>query len=139
MRKVIFTMALMMVSSSAMAEWIKIAEGKFGSKYYDSEVIREGSMAFVWYLTDANTENSLVPLPFASIKFRKQYDCAESKSREIAMILFSDSMGEGNVISNKSVTKNWKTVTTNGKAVAAKDFDPLTKKEWELVCGKVQN
>jgi hypothetical protein len=66
MYKTILMMLLVAVSSSAMAEWVKVAEDEDGAYYIDPNTIRRlGSKVNMWILHDLNSvEESTLALSF---------------------------------------------------------------------------
>ncbi len=109
MRKVILIMLLALVSSSAAARWVKVAENETNIAYADSATIRKaGTMARMWSLFDYKTgvvlDNGKAHM---STRAQFQYDCSEERMRPTAVSFHSKNMARGEVVDSTFEAGNW--------------------------------
>ena len=96
MKKLLITLILAVVSSSAMAEWVFVGEDAHRTIniYVDYNTIRKtGNMVKMWSLYDYKTVMSLAGYKYLSQKLQNEYDCQEEKSRIIVNIYYDRNMG----------------------------------------------
>ena len=133
MKKLLLTLLLAIVSSSAMAEWVKVGEavwrdGSHYSVYVDPTTIRKsGNMVKMWLLYDYGTvqKHTGSSMLFASVKGQSEYDCKEEQSRILYQVLFSKNMGKGKRITMRDPDK-WGPIEPNTIGVET----------WKFACGK---
>ena|SRR3989338_622319 len=112
MHKVILMMLLSVMSSSAMAGWVKVGSNEKTTIYVDSATIqRTGHMAMMWHLIDFKTAKKDMGEAYVSTKDQNEYDCNEKKLRRRAFSEHSKNMGGGEVVYSDSFTTKWKPVT----------------------------
>jgi hypothetical protein len=130
MKRLLFV-ALMMICSVSWAEWEYIGENDTHTDYFDKSTIRRnGRIAKMWILTDYLQVKTLPDgTKFRSKKVRRAYNCLEESITEISTILFSGSMGEGDVVwtgENKEIEWNWMSVVPRS----------VGKVQFDIACGK---
>ena len=75
MHKVILMMLLAVVSSSAMAKWVKVSEDKLVAAYADPTTIRKsGNKVKMWVLWDYFTAQEVVSKPYMSARIQNECD-----------------------------------------------------------------
>ncbi|MDE2309845.1 MAG: hypothetical protein KGL01_03330 [Betaproteobacteria bacterium] len=111
MRKVTLMMLLVVVSNSALAEWISVASNKNTTIYVDPATVqRKGNMATMWHMTDYKTPSKDMGEEYLSTKDQNEYDCKEVKVRRRASSQHSKNMGGGKVVYSDTYTTRWKPV-----------------------------
>jgi len=120
-------MLLAVVSSSALAEWIKVSEDKQGSPIYVNPTfsIRNGNIVDMSDLTDFNSAQTFNGAIYLSLKSQSQYDCKEELTREISETGYSGNMGNGKSVFNFDV-REWHPVSPHNSSEIL----------WKLACGK---
>ena len=89
--------------NSAVAEWVGIGRAKdgIGKFYVDSSTIkRNGNKVTVWVLTDFKQPQLTIAglKSFRSYKWKLETDCRKSESKNLGFMVFSKSMGLGDVL-----------------------------------------
>lgn len=151
MCKVILMMVLVVMSSSAMAEWVEVSSfpGGWIIFYADpstSRASKNGNKVEIWSLTNIN--GGVGKGERLSEKSLFQFDCKEKKSRIIKFDSYEGRMGTGNIISKwENQNSQWEIVeprTTRGellkfacRSTLGKLTDKLTDKakawiDWNL-------
>ncbi len=126
MKKLLLTLILAVVSSSAMAEWVKVSEDKLVTVYADPTTIRKiGDKVKMWALWDYSTAQEGDSKPYMSVRIQNEYNCKEETDRQIYATTFSGNMLEGN------------TIDTQG----GRDWEPIAPRTigetlWKFACGK---
>jgi len=103
---------LTIASSSAAAAWVEIAGNEVTVAYADSGTIRRvGDMVKMWHLLDYAYAKRIEGIkPYLSIKMQDEYDCAQERTRTLAMSLHSGNMGEGEVLGTVTDPGDWRPV-----------------------------
>jgi hypothetical protein len=101
-------LALLLVTGSAWAEWLKVGSSTEDTFYFDSSTIRvEGDKRKVWELVDYKERDKYGAF---SARMRNEYDC----KREVQILsatLHSKSMAAGKTLSNEQyTTEDWSDV-----------------------------
>ena len=126
MHKAILMMLLAVVSSSAMAEWVKVSEDKLVTAYADPSTIRKlGDKVKMWALWDYSTAQEGDSKPYMSVRIQNEYNCKEETDRQIYATTFSGNMLEGNTIDMQG-GRNW-------EPIAPRTFGETL---WKFACGK---
>ena len=126
MHKVILMMLLAVVSSSAMAKWVKVDEDKLVTAYADPTTIRKnGDKVKMWALWDYSTAQEGDSKPYMSVRIQNEYNCKEETDRQIYATTFSGNMAGGHTI-NRQGGKKW-------EPVAPRTFGETL---WKFACGK---
>ena len=103
MKKLLITLLLTVLSTSAMAEWTYIAstEDKTFDVYIDKTTIRKrGNVAKMWELRDFKAPKEAAGGSYLSDRLLKEYDCVEIRLRLLTLTSFSDNMGSGQITFN---------------------------------------
>src|SRR5664279_5447627 len=100
MHKVILTILLSVVSSSATAAWVVVGKIGTSTDYADPTTIRKADdKAKMWVLHDYKTkvlvENGT---PFLSTKEQTEYDCKEKRLRMLSMSFYSRNKVRGKMV-----------------------------------------
>ena len=130
MNKLLFTLILALISTSAMAEWTKVGESdsKGGyTAYADIASIRKaGNRVKMWALFDYQIVQKASGVEFLSEKIRREYDCKEKQMRKLAFSLFSWNMEDGDLIRSYSQPQKWEIVPP----------DSIDEAEWKVACSE---
>lgn len=129
MRKIILMMLLSFVSSSAIAEWVKVGRGTDGIYYTDPTSLRRaGNRVKMWILRDNyHADRESTDKPSMSMKAQNEYDCKEEKSRILYTSYYSGNMGGGNAVhAYSNYAKEWLPCVP----------ESMSGTLWELACGK---
>ena len=117
MRKMIFMMLLIAVSSNAIAEWLQI--GGYGGLaiYTDpSNIIKEGNIVRMWnvynYTVAQRGSDGKV---YLSVEEQEEFDCKEKQMRNLYFSYRSGNMGEGEPVYSKSFSSDirWDPIEPN--------------------------
>lgn len=125
----LFLIALLVLSSGpAYAEWVEIGHSREGTTIYvDSDTIRrKGDRVKMWELYDHATARVTTYGPVLSSRTQSEYDCAEERSRRLALALFSDHMLTGGLLSSISQETTWDPVAPG----------TLGQSLWKFACDK---
>jgi hypothetical protein len=127
MSKIILMLLLAIVSSNAMADWVKITSihsqesPEIQIAYTDPATIhKNGNFVNMWVLVDHQSglskevENRLDKI-FSrtkdditkSWKVEDEFDCLNEKLRMLSYTAYSEHMGNGKIIPNNMVTNHW--------------------------------
>src|ERR1700675_4391658 len=100
MRKVIFMILLVIVSSSAAAEWVLAGRNVATTLYTDPATVRKaGNMVKMWELIDLKTAQfSTEGRPYMSSTSQSEYDCKEGRTRILYFTLHSENLGRGETV-----------------------------------------
>jgi len=127
MKKLLLTLLLAIVSSSAMAEWVEVGSNDNVTRYADPATIRKvGNKVTVWELVDFKTVQGSTGFQFNSAKVLTLCDCKEEQTRMLSASVHSENMGGGNVVMTHNKAGKW--------APAAPDSINMTL--FEFACGK---
>ena len=97
MKKLLLTLVLAVVSSSAMAEWVKVSEDKLVTVYADPTTIRKlGNKVKMWVLVDYKKDEE--EFGILSARLKEEYDCKEKKQRILFMAFYSGHMGKDETV-----------------------------------------
>jgi hypothetical protein len=114
MHKIILMMLLAIVSSSSMAEWLKIqvSSNDMVTAYANpANIHKAGTKVKMWSLLDHKTADEILGKPYKSMMFQDEYDCKESLLRNLSLSFYSENMGGGEVIDTNSNTGKWQPVS----------------------------
>lgn len=128
MCKAILMMLLAVVSSNAMAEWVKVGGSDTLSIYADPTTIRKKSnIVKMWNMFDLKAEQTVTGgKPFLSVKGQEEYDCKEEQVRILYESNHSRNMGSGEQVFSTANLGKWLPVPP----------DSGTKVLWNYACGK---
>lgn len=128
MRKILLMILLTVVSGSAVAGWVIVASSDHENVYANPATIRKvGNRVNMWtmrdYKTPEVTENGKRSM---SSKTRNEYDCKEERSRILALYMYTENMGRGEVVYLLNFTDEWVAIPP----------DSLMESMWEFACKK---
>ena len=129
MRKTVFMMLLAAVSSSAVAEWVKVGESdtQTATVYVDPATIREaGNTVEMGILFDLKKPEVSFGKPYMSMMRQAEYDCKEAQVRTLSVSFLSGNMGSGEVVSGSSEPGSWLPALAGS----------VVEKVWRIACGK---
>ncbi|MCH6585121.1 MAG: hypothetical protein IH810_04725 [Proteobacteria bacterium] len=129
MQKLLLTLMLAFVNTSAMAEWTKVewnhVDGGL-TLYVDYSTIRMvGNRVKMLSLTDLVVEKE-GEIDLFSSRTHDEYDCKEKKMRQLFYALYSGRMGSGKMEHSNSEHLKWAPVETGSMGEAM----------WKIACGK---
>lgn len=112
MKKLLITLTLILISTSAMAEWEILGSTSVNGGFNifaDPSSLRKTANGFrVWVIFDHKTQKvSAGGGKYLSDVSLREYDCKDEKSRTLTYTWFSDNMGNGKVIFSDSDTTSW--------------------------------
>lgn len=129
MSKVILMMMLTVVSSSAVAEWIKVDDVSLVTSYFNPDTIHKvGSKAKLWILYDYKEPLTSEAGSYMSMKAQSEYECKKKQLRVIAVSVHSENMAGGKAIFTDSNPQEWKPFSTATR---------IDKMLWETACNAV--
>jgi hypothetical protein len=127
-RLLLFTL-LVLSAGPASAEWVPVSDGDEAGKtvYVDPATIRRDSnLVKMWQFYDYKTVQTVGGVRFLSAKEQWEFDCAEERSRVLALKEFSGNMGSGTVVFTNSQVGNWIPVTPGS----------IGRTVWTVACRK---
>ncbi|MFO0995309.1 MAG: hypothetical protein U1F33_01400 [Alphaproteobacteria bacterium] len=114
MRAVLIVVLLLLSTSSARAEWVKVSEAggtQAADIYLDPATIRiNGEKRKVWSLWDFKVEQKSGAKKYRSALEQREYDCREEQTRMTSFIWYAGQMGSGSVIHSESSLTRWEPV-----------------------------
>jgi len=134
MKKLLLTLMLAVMSSSAMAEWVEIAEGAGVAEggngtivYVDPTTTRKSGTQAVkmWILFDHKKATKKPPDPVWSEKSQYMFDCKEEKLKALYGVLYAENMGAGR-ITGKFEDQGWAPIIPGSQGEIM----------WQYACGK---
>ena len=126
MKKLLLTLLLVIVSSSAVAEWVYIVENKTtGASYYiNSDIIRNSSNKVkVWELVDLNKAVNSIDKKYISAKLHTEYDCKEEQTRILYSVLYTGNMGKGEIIRSYYTYEKWSQIVPDSVGTPFLKYD----------------
>ena len=115
--KTIFLAALILLASSAQADWAKMGETDEGSFYIDTaSVLRDGHVRQVWELTDLKRRDEGGEL---SRRIRVQYDCKRGRTQVLSISTHWEPMAAGATLLSVAREGLWKEVPPETAYAAA--------------------
>ncbi len=127
MKKALLTLMFIVVSSSAMAEWVPVDSSKMGITYVDTATARRkaGNKVKIWELVDYKTVQWSTDFQYNSAMFQTLYDCKEKQYKLLYSSFHSENMGGGDVRTNNNPSK-WALVFP----------DSIVEGLWKFACTK---
>lgn len=102
-KRVFVGLLLAVMSTGAIAEWVRALDTDHSDHYVDLSTIRKnGKMVKMWDMTDHREPTSNGRAPFSSEVAQVEYDCGEERSRLLALTRYSGHMGRGKVVFSAS-------------------------------------
>ena len=127
MKKLLLTMLMLMVTTTASAEWTISGFSDSFIQYVDRATIRRnGNFVKMWNLRDYMAMQTIADVSYFSSKRQLEYDCKEERSRRLAVSFFSGRMGNGNVVLNDNEPDKWGPIQPESIGEAL----------WKVACGK---
>jgi hypothetical protein len=120
---------LVLSTSPAYAEWVKLSDSDETGKtvYVDPTTIRRNSnLVKMWQFYDYKTVQTVGGIRFLTAKEQWEFDCAEERSRVLALKEFSGNMGSGTVVDTNSQVGKWEPVMPGS----------MSQTVWKIACGK---
>lgn len=129
MRKTFSFFLLVLASSAATGEWVKIAENNRSVAYVDTDVKRTGDLASYWVLFDYKTEqvSSTSGRRYWSEKSQRETECSGERSRVMFFTWHSEKIGFGEVVYTGNKPFAWEPSSSPGSYGNA---------FWKYVCRK---
>jgi hypothetical protein len=123
----VLVFALLLLSSGTWAEWTRVADDDTAAGYVDLATVRkQGNSVKMWSLLDYKTiQRREGGPPYLSLTTQFEYNCYEQRSRMLALTVYSENMGRGEVvIAQTFADRPWEAV------------QPGTRSEmiWEIAC-----
>lgn len=111
MPKLIVTLLLMVVNSSAAAAWVLVdrSVGSGGYTVYveTTTIRRSGDMVKMWHMFDFRTVQEFKGGGFLSSRTQQEYDCKGERARQIYFAWTSGNMGSGEVVLRNNTSLGW--------------------------------
>ena len=129
MLRLIYFTLLVLNSSAAYAEWVKVSDRDEAGKtvYVDPATIRRNSnLVKMWQFYDYKTVQTVGGVRFLSNKEELEFDCVEERSRSLGLKDFSGNMGSGTVVYTNSQVGKWLRVVPGS----------IGHTVWKVVCKK---
>ena len=124
MKKLLLSLMLAVVSSSAMAEWVEFIEDdeETLTVYVDPTTIRKkGNNVKMWVLADYKKDEE--EFGILSARLKEEYDCKEKKQRILFMAAYSGHMGKDETVEILSEPEgSWQQPLVGGLAEALLEF-----------------
>ena len=95
----------MLVAGSAWADWMIVYEDDKATQYFDPNTVqKKGEKRQVWQLNDFKKQqkNGVV-----SIRFKSEYDCSESRMKQLSITAFYGHMASGEVHTSTNKEGAW--------------------------------
>ena len=127
MKKLLLALILALVSTSAMAKWIKVDDNYIFVIYVDHATIHKAeNKVSMWNLIDLKSERGVAGTKLLSAITRNEYDCKKEQWRLVASSFLNKNMGAGIVVYSSKPSKKWLPV----------EPDSFTEVVWTIACGK---
>jgi hypothetical protein len=128
MKRLLLITLLVLSSGPAYAEWMSLGASDSGTTVYaDTATIRrDGDLVKMSVLFDFKTLQTKADVSYLSAKAQMEYDCIEQRFEGLAVMYFSDNMGNGNLLDRSS---------GKGKRLRVLPGS-LDHALWKLACGK---
>jgi len=129
MKKYALAVLIAMLSSNAVAEWVRVGENNRSIAYADTAIRRSGETATYWVLFDykAVQESARSGRRYLSEKSQREIDCQSERDRVLFFTWHSYQMGNGTVVYTGSKPTDWEPTSSPGSYANA---------FWKFVCIK---
>jgi hypothetical protein len=120
---------LFLSSGPAHAEWVKVSDSGEAGKtvYVDPATMRRNrNLVTMWQFYDYKTVQTVGGIGFLTAKEQWEFDCAEERSRVLALTEFSGNMGSGTMVYSNTEVGKWQPVATSS----------LGQVLWRFACSK---
>jgi len=128
MQKLLLTLMLVLISTSAMAEWVEVAESEAGTfiAYAESSTIQKtDNIVHMLVLIDYKTAQTDASKSYMSKLGIRKYDCKEKQNQADIKTLHSNNMGGGKHVGIIG-SRPWLPVSQGN----------TTELLWKFACGK---
>ena len=130
MKKLLLILVLALMSSSVMAEWIRVNydSGNGSTTYVNFFTIEKSDRTVkMWSLVDYKKaqERAFLPL-YLSINRQNEFNCMEGQMRELYAAYHAKNMGEGKVTFSDNTPDSWNAVPP----------DSIGRELWKYACEK---
>ena len=127
MKKIMLVNAVLLmtaVSSSAMAEWVRVHTNDKVTLYADPTTIRKKLyIVKIWSLFDYKANNVLSDgNQYLSSMRETEFNCRDNLQRMIGYSIYSGKMGKGKLLDSGSEPQDWKPVSKANIALEMKNF-----------------
>jgi surface-adhesin protein E len=129
MTRLLLIILLFLNSAPAYAEWVKVSDGDEAEKtvYVDPATIRRNSnLVKMRQFYDYKTVQTVGGIRFLTAEEQWEFDCAEERSRVLALKEFSGNMRGGTVVYSNTEVGKWQPVAPG----------TLGYKLWTVACSK---
>jgi len=131
MLKLFFMLLLIVVSNTAMAQWIKVFTSDDNTSVFyaapSSKQDTGAETAKIWVLNDLNKEQLIDSKSYLSIISEKEYNCKDMQDRLLYSSYHTGNMGGREVVQSGSDNKQWAVIKPNTPGAA----------QWEIACHSV--
>jgi len=122
---------LFLSNAPAYAEWVAVEKDYLlpglQTVYIDPDSIRrDGNLVTMWQFYDYKTVQTVGGIRFLTAEEQWEFDCAEERSRVLALKEFSGNMGSGTVVYTNSQEGKWVPVRSGS----------MGQTVWKVACGK---
>jgi len=111
MHRIILTLLLTAISSTAWAEWEEAGEDKLATVYVDRASITSGKKSDhmeMWHLLNYMTVQSAAGTQYSSARIHMAYDCKKMKLRNLGLTWHAEKMGAGNEVFSRTLFGEWR-------------------------------
>jgi len=129
MTRLLLITLLLLSSAPAYAEWVQVSDTDEAGKtvYVDPATIRRNrNLVTMWQFYDYKTVQTVAGIGFLTVKEQWEFDCAEERSRVLALKEFSGNMGNGTVVYTNSQVGKWLPVMPGS----------MSHTVWKVACDK---
>jgi hypothetical protein len=127
MLKILVTIAALVLSINANAEWTQVGRTVEATVFVDTSTIqRSGQMSKMWTLTNFAKPEEIEGRTHRSSKAQFEYDCKAMRSRVMAVFMYALPDGKGTVNHAASGAEPWYPVVPNS----------ISSSVWKIACGK---
>jgi hypothetical protein len=129
MTRLLLITLLLLSSAPAYAEWVQVSDTDEAGKtvYVDPATIRRNrNLVTMWQFYDYKTVQTVAGIGFLTVKEQWEFDCAEERSRVLALKEFSGNMGSGTVVYTNSQVGKWLPVMPGS----------MSQTVWKVACDK---
>jgi Surface-adhesin protein E len=112
MGRMILAVLLAVISSNAMAKWVKVRENNETIFYYNPASVRlSGDRASLIQLSNFKEAETTGTDAYLSSKSQVEFDCKESQARRLVYSLYARHMAKGRVIYTGKNIQEWRPVS----------------------------
>jgi len=127
MNKSLFTLILVCLSTSALAEWNKVGEDTDSTIYADASTIRKkGDVAKMWSLYDFKETQKMSGKDYLSMEIKYEFDCVKEQSMTTYILYYAGNMGGGEKGAFTYPPKQWQPITPKS----------TMEELWKAACSK---